>query len=268
MLRNQIKIVSDIKRQSLAFYLKNEADMWHLVSNDSILSRKEYICATIQSKAVDIIQVISSVYNPGNRGVDISFEGEETDFILLRDVIDSQFAESNITCYMQKTLIAVAGKIGAGKTTLIKGFGKYKDVSFNCYEKDGNHVFADGETVLWYEIPGIDFGGENLAKAKNALEELAQSGLTTFIYCLGTNKIEPLEEKLILYVRDTYPEIKILVVLTKSVGVEQTLDIEQISANLEGIKVIPTLAMDMKTRGGPVLAHGLDNVDRYIFEGK
>lgn len=270
MLRNQIKIVSNKKRQSLAFYLKNEADEWRLVSNDSVLSRKEYICATIQSRAVDIVRVISTVYNPGNRGVDISFEGEEKDFLFLKDTIDSQFSGSNITCNMQRTLIAVAGKIGAGKTTLIKGFGKYKDISFNCYEKDGNYVFvfADDETVIWYEIPGIDFGAENVAKAKNAFEKLAKSGLTTFIYCLGTNKIEALEEDLIFFVRDTYPEIKILVVLTQFVEDEQKLYVEQLSATLDGLKVIPTLAVDMKTRGGVVYAYGLDDIDRYIFEGK
>ncbi len=269
MLRNQIKIVSNKKRQSLAFYLKNEADEWRLVSNDSVLSRKEYICATIQSRAVDIVRVISTVYNPGNRGVDISFEGEEKDFLYLKDTIDSQFSNSNITCKMQKTLIAVAGKIAAGKTTLIKGFGKYKDITFNCYEKDGNFVFADNnKAVIWYEIPGIDFGAENVVKAKNAIEKLTKSGLTTFIYCLGTNKIEALEEELIFFVRDTYPEIKILVVLTQSVDDEQALYIERLSASLEGIKVIPTLAMDMKTRGGVVSAYGLDDIDRYIFEGK
>lgn len=269
MLRNQIKIVSNAKRHSLAFYMKNESDEWRLVSNDSVLSRKEYIDTTVQSRAEDIVRVINSVYNPRNRGVDIYFEGEETDFRLLKNTVNRQFSESNITCVMQKTLVAVAGKIGAGKTTLIKGFWNYKDITFNCCEKDGNFVFANDEkTVIWYEIPGIDFGAENVTNARNAFEKLAKSGLTTFIYCLGTNKIEALEEELIFFVRDTYPEIKILVVLTQSVDDDQALYIDQLSANLEGIKVIPTLAMDMKTRGGVVSAYGLDDIDRYIFEGK
>lgn len=269
MLRNQIKIVSNAKRQSLAFYMKNEADEWRLVSNDSALSRKAYIGTTIQSRAVDIVRVIHTVYNPGNRGVDIFFEGEEKDFLLLKDTVDRQFSESNITCVMQKTLVAVAGKIGAGKTSLIKGFWNYKDISFNCCEKDGIFVFTDDdEAVVWYEIPGIDFGAENVIKARKTFEKLAKSGLTTFIYCLGTNKIEAAEEDFIFFVRNKYPEIKILVVLTQSVDDEQALYVEQLSGNLDGIKVIPTLAMDMKTRGGVVSAYGLDDIDRYIFEGK
>ncbi len=269
MLRNQIKIVSNAKRYSLAFYMKNESGEWRLVSNDSVLSRKEYISTTIHSRAADIVQVINSVYNPGNRGVDIIFEGEEKDFLLLKEIVDNQFSESNITCIIQKNLVAVVGKIGSGKTSLIKGFGNYKDISFNCYEKDGIITFADDEeTIIWYEIPGIDFGAENMVNARNAVEKLIKSGLTTFVYCLGTNKIEALEEELIFFVRDTYPEIKILVVLTQSVDDEQALYIDQLSASLEGIKVIPTLAIDMKTRGGVVSAYGLDDVDRYIFEGK
>ena len=269
MLRNQVKIVSNAKRQSLAFYIKNEAAEWRLVSNDSVLSRKEYIGATIQSRAEDIIRVINSVYNPGNRGVDISFEGEERDFLLLKNTIDSQFSECKITCIMQRTLIAVAGKIGSGKTTLIKGFGNYKGTSLNSCEKDVGFVFSDDEeSVVWYEIPGIDFGVENVTNARNIFEKLAKTGLTTFIYCLGTNKIETLEEELIFFVRDTYPEIKILVVLTQSVDDEQALYVEQLSADLDGIKVIPILAMDKQTRSGVISAYGLDDIDRYLFEGK
>lgn len=269
MLRNQIKIISNPQRHSLAFYYKTDAGGWRLVTNDSDLSRKEYIDATIQSRAEDIIRVINSVYNPGNRGVDISFEGEEKDFLLLKNTIDTYFSQSNITCVMQKTLVAVAGKVGAGKTTLIKGYFAYKDIAFNCYETDGNSVFADGqETIIWYEIPGIDYGAENVTDARNTFEKLAKSGLTTFIYCLGTNKIETLEEEFIFFARENYPEIKILVVLTKSVDEEQMLYVEQLSANLDGIKVIPTLAMDLKTKGGVVSAYGLDDIDRYIFEGK
>lgn len=270
MLRNQIKIISNAQRHSLAFYYKTDAGGWRLVTNDSALSRKEYIGATVQSRAEDIIRVINSVYNPGNRGVDISFEGEEKDFLLLKNTIDSLFSQSNISCVMQKTShVAVAGKIGAGKTTLIKGYFAHKEISCNYYEKDGNSVFADDqESIVWYEIPGIDFGAKNVTNARNAFEKLVKSGLTTFIYCLGTNKIETLEEELISFARNNYPEIKILVVLTKSVDDEQMLYIEQLSANLGGIKVIPTLAIDLKTRGGVVSAYGLDDIDRYIFEGK
>lgn len=269
MLRNQIKIISNSQRHSLAFYYKTDIGEWRLVTNDSELSRREYIDATIQSRAEDIIRVINSVYNPGNRGVDISFEGKERDFLLLKNTIDNYFKQSNITCIMQKTLVAVAGKVGAGKTTLIEGFFAHKDIALNCYEQNGNSVFTDDqETITWYEIPGIDFGAENVANARNAFEKLAKSGLTTFIYCLGTNKIETLEEEFIFFVRDNYPEIKILVVLTKSVDDEQMLCIEQLSANLDGIKVIPTLAMNLKTKGGVVSAYGLDDIDRYIFEGK
>ena len=266
---NQIKIVSNTKRHSLAFYMKSETGKWNLVSNDSALSRKEYTGATIQNRAKDIVQVIHSLYNQGNRGVNIFFEGEEKDFLLLKEIVDAQFSTSGITCALQKSHIAVAGKAGSGKTSLIKGFGIYKGISFNSRQKDGVNIFTDDEeTVAWYEIPGITIGAETFLKARDTLEQLARSGLTAFIYCLGTNKIEVSEEEFIFFVRDKYPEIKVLVVLTRSVDDEQALYIEQLSESLKGIKVIPILAMDMNTRVGVIPAFGLDDVDRYISEGK
>lgn len=266
---NQIKIVSNTKRHSIAFYMKSEVGKWNLVSNDSSLSRKEYTDATIQSRAKDIVQVINSLYNQGNRGVNIFFEGEKKDFLLLKEIVDGQFSKSGITCALQKSHIAVAGKTGSGKTSLIRGFGIYRGISFNSRQKDGVNIFTDDEeTVVWYEIPAIDFGAENLPKARDVLEKLARSGLTTFIYCLGTNKIKVSEEEFIFFVRDNYPEIKVLVVLTQSVNDEQALYIDQLSEILKGIKVIPILAMDMNTRMGVVSAFGLDDVDRYLSEGK
>ena len=107
-----------------------------------------------------------------------------------------------------------------------------------------------------------------MANTKKAFEKLARSGITALIYCLGTAKIESLEEKLLFFVRGKYPGIKILVVLTQSVEEEQALYVEQLSRNLDGIKVIAALAMDMKTRGGVVSSYGLDDIDRFIFEGK
>lgn len=268
--RNQVKIISNSQRQSLAFYYKGDVhESWQLVTNASNLSRKEYICAFIRDRAKDIVCEINSDYNQKNRGVDIFFEGDEADFLLLKKVIDDDFYQSDITCVMQKTRIAVSGKIGAGKTTLIKGFWEFKGKGSHCCEKEGVFLYTDDEeSSVWYEIPGIDFGAENVDNARKTFEKLAKSGLTTFIYCLGTTKIESLEEDLIFFVRDNYPSIKVLVVLTQFVDDEQTLYVEQLSAALDGIKVIPTLAVDMKTRGGVVYAYGLDDIDRYIFEGK
>ena len=107
MSHNQIKIVSNTKKRALAFYMKNELQEWRLISNDSILSRKEYINSSIEDRVEDIVHEINSVYNPGNRGVDIFFEGEEKDFLLLKKTIDSHFSQNNITCVMQKVRTAV-----------------------------------------------------------------------------------------------------------------------------------------------------------------
>lgn len=271
MPHNQVKIVSNAQKKTLMFYIKNESQEWRLVSNDSVLSRAEYTQTSIEDRAEDIVHIINSVYNPGNRGVDILFDGEGKAFLFLKKAIDTGFSQSNLTCVMQNVRIAVAGKAGAGKSTLIERFWAFQNKTFRCCEMDGLPAYTNaGKTTIWYEIPGIDFGAERLDHAKTAFEKLAASGVPsfTFLYCLGTSKIEAFEEELILYARNKYPEIKILVVLTKYIEDDPAPYVEQLSKDLGGIKVIPVLAMDLKTRGGVVPAYGLDDIDRYLFEGK
>ena len=43
---------------------------------------------------------------------------------------------------------------------------------------------------------------------------------------------------------------------------------DELSKRMENLKVIPALAKDLKTRMGTILAYGLDDIERYIFEGK
>lgn len=270
MKRNQVRIVSNAKKQSLAFYLKDEQEKWRKISNSSDLSRKKYTASSIKESAEEIVRVIGSEYNPANRGVDIYFEGAEEDFFILKNVIDKKCSQNYLDCiYVRDTKIAVAGKVGSGKTTLIKGIEDYKGVSFVHQENNGLLSYSDDELkVVWYEIPGIDIGVENIYAARNTFEQLANEGLTTFIYCLGTTKIETLEEELIRFVRNDYPSIKILIVLTRFVDDDNKIYADQLSGNLNGTKVIPVLAKEMKTRSGIIPAYGLDNVDRYIFEGR
>lgn len=270
MKRNQIKIVSNVKKQTLAFFMKDEQEKWREVSNSSPLSRKKYKASSIKKSVEEIVRVIGSEYNPGNRGVDIYFEGTEEDFCILKNVIDKKFSPNYLDCiYVQETQIAVAGKVGSGKTTLIKGIEEYKGVSFMHQENKGLSAYSDEESkVVWYEIPGIDIGVENIIAARDTFEQLANEGLTTFVYCLGTTKIEPPEEELIMFVRNDYPSIKILVVLTRFVDDDNKTYADQLSSNLNGTKVIPVLAKEMKTRSGIIPAYGIDDVDRYIFEGR
>lgn len=267
MTRNQVKIVSDKDTKTLAFYFMNEQQKWCAVSNSSVLSRKEYVTASIKERSSDIVDVINRIYNVGNRGVDIYFEGPVKDFHVLKETLSEEFSNKNIICYIQQSIIAVAGKVQSGKTTLIFGLGGYKGKSYHYTDVDGIATYTDDEgTTIWYEIPGIDIGKENVIAVRESFERLAKKGVTTFIYCLRTSKIEPLEEELIHFVANNYSSVKIILALTQYLDEEQTAFPEQLSEQLDGIRVVPLLAKDLKTREGTISAFGLDKLEHYIFE--
>ncbi len=268
MSRNRIKIVSNYNSKTLSFFYMNEKGVWRSVSQQSELHWK-FPSASIFDSGEEIVAAIDRQYNTGNRGVDIRFEGSEEEYCYLRECIKKHFHEREIECEHQQTIIAVAGKVRSGKTTFIEEIGKYLGESSSSVSLEGCEKFTSySSNIIWYEIAGIDIGKENVLTAQNTLDRLTEEGVTDFIYCLATNKIEDLEEAVIGHVRSTYPNIKITLLLTMYVDDESDLYSERLSAQLNGIRVLPILAKSLKTRRGIVEAHGLDEVCRYLFEGR
>lgn len=268
MKRNCLKIVSNPTNNTLAFYKKSK-DRWRLVPNTSDLSRKEYTEVTIKEKASKIVSYINAVYNIGNQGVDIYFEGTQEDYQILVMTINDHFSECNLQCIIQKTLVAVVGQCSSGKTVLIEELIKHRGTCCQQTIVEGVRVYTDETgTTVWYEIPGIDIGLESVNAARAMFEKLVNEGLTSLVYCLGTSKLEPLEEEFIAHVQNMHPSIHILVVLTQFKEEESDVFVDQLSTQLNGVKVIPVLARDIRIRGGVIRAYGIDGVDSYIFEGK
>lgn len=269
MNRNKVKIICNKNTNSISYYFKSEGLEWIRVSNYSELSRKEYTSTTIKEKASDILKIINETYNPQNRGVDLYFEGSDEDFHSLNKILESSYSGENINCHHKKMKIAVAGKIGSGKSTLIEELGKFIKVNYEKEQNSDLSVYVDkGGNTEWYELRGIDLGKENIEETEAILDKLVEEGLTTFIYCFGTSKIEELEEKLILHVRDDYPQLKILIALTSCIYDEGELFAEEVSKCINQRRVIPVLAKELKTRQGSIKAFGLDEITQYIFEGK
>ncbi len=269
MNRNKVKIVCNKNINSISYYFQNENSEWIRVSNSSELSRKEYTYTTIKEKVFDILKIINEIYNPGSRGVDLYFEGSDDEFNIICKTLDSNYSQENIMCHQNKMKIAVAGKIRSGKTTLIGELGKLLNVHYDNTQSTDYIVYNDKKgNIQWYELKGIDLGKENIEQTISIIDELVNKGLTTFVYCFGTSKIEKLEEKIILHVRNNYPQIKILVVLTSCVYDEAPSLAEQVSKSINQVKVIPVLAKELKTRGGIIPAFGLEQIVKYIFEGR
>ncbi len=267
--QNKIKIVSNPSTKTLTFFLMNEKGNWCLVSNYSELSRNKFTASNIFDAGETIVAVIDRDYNTGGRGVDIRFEGPEDEYIYLRQCVEKHFKDQNIECKHHETQIAVAGKIGSGKTIFIEEMCKGGAGASNSVSHSGYQLYSDSKAnTIWYEIDGIDIGKENVLAAQNTFDSLASGGVTDFIYCLSTNKIEELEEELIAHVKNTYPKIHILVLLTDYLDDSNDLFTEQLSQHLGGVKVIPIIARNIKTRNGIVEAFGLDNVRKFLFEGK
>ncbi len=268
MERNQIKIIANHEAGTIAYYFQNEKGEWARVSNASVLSKREFRYTTIGEKAPAILEAINEMYNYGARGIDILFEGSGREFQILCSAIANHFPGENMTCRESRLKIAVAGKTGSGKTTLVEELGRLNDMRLQSRVGPGYTVFRDEMgAVEWYVLEGIEIGKENVAKTQDTLDRLALDGISVFTYCVSSSKIESLEEDLIVHMRDTHRSVRLLVLLTQGIDMEAESYAEILSERLHGVKVMPILARDKKTRGGVVSAFGLKETSKYIFEG-
>ena len=267
--RNKLKMVSNQSTQKNSFFFLNENGEWVTVDSASPLSRREYTEADIQEKIFQILQIIDEVYNTGNRGVDLIFEGAGEEGTLICDAISVAKLGDTISFDQKKTIIAVAGKLSSGKTTLIEEIGKMHNVEYTREKENDYVVYREQHgNSAWYELNGIDLGKACMEHAEAVLEGLVQKGLGVIIYCLSNGKIEQIEETLLKTFNAKHPDIKTLLVLTNSADEEAELFAEQLSSRLGQVRVIPVLAKEIKTRSGSIPPFGLIQLIKYIYEGK
>lgn len=267
MSHNRIKIVFNSQAKSLSYQFQNEQMAWVPVSHFSALASRKYTETSIQQSATAILTIISTVYNPGNRGVEISFEGPDKDYDYLRRVVREKFSKENIICGQQAIKVAIAGKRGIGKTTLIETLAQKQGVRYEVTSKTGyKHYTKKSSPIEWFELEGIELGIDNIKKTERAVDELANQGLTMFIYCLSSIRVEQPEIQLIKHIKECHPEISLLAILTNAVSLEDTAAAEQIGKIL-GIKALPVMARDQKTRGGIIKAFGHESILRAVFGG-
>jgi dephospho-CoA kinase len=165
--------------------------------------------------------------------------------------------------------IAVIGKLASGKTTLITELLKYNSIVFETYDRIDTIEYTDRKgTIYCYEIKGIDFGREHIDKSIAVTEDLIKSGVKFVIYCINGRygKIEDIERDIIVSLKNKYPEITILVVVTNAINTSST-DIltHLINQNTKKTTCIPVLAEEMRTKAGYLEAYGLDELTRHIW---
>ncbi len=268
MARNKVKIVANQEAGTVAYYFQNEKAEWVPVSSASLLSKREYRYAAIAEKAQEILEAINETYNYGDRGVNVLFEGSNEDFQALQSAMMKYFSGENMVCQDSKLKIAVVGKSGAGKTAVVEEVSRQNNIQLSQEEQRGYTIYQDKlGAVEWYVLEGIEIGKENIRETQERLDKLMLDNVSVFVYCVASSKIETLEERLITYIRDTYRSVRPIVLLTQGFDLEAERYAGILTERLGGIKVLPILARDKKTRGGVVPAFGLDTVSKYIFEG-
>ena len=135
--------------------------------------------------------------------------------ILFRVLLKKIFLMIIFIAISKKYPLLSQGKSVLEKPHLLEEIVKRQGKEFCFFQNNMINGYADTEsTITWYEIPGIDLGKENVFAAMANFDLLAKNGVTNFIYCFGTNKVEELEEQFIRYVQEKYPGVKVLIVLT------------------------------------------------------
>lgn len=278
MKRNSIRVVCNPYTNKMSYYFKNELGEWNVLSESSPLSRQYYTNTSIMERGAEILKVIDEIYNRKNRGVDILFEGTSDSFGCFTDEIKRNYADRDIRCTLGTTKIAVIGKVGVGKTTLIDGLERLKGFNYTKIQKDAYVEYADDcNHAKWYEIKGLDLNEESVDKLFQTVDTLYEEGLSAVIYCVSANtgRIENAEERIISRIENDYAKLKVMVALTMCYKDDVQETVDEIERITNQVKLVLTLAKEYKTamkdqEGDSIIieSFGLEDVSGYVFEGR
>lgn len=267
--RNSVKIVC--RDGEISYYCKNIDNAWiEVKDHTSELSRSAFKYTSLTEKSEDIVRVIDKEYNSDGLGVDIIYIGDDENYMSLELSIKNKFPYKNITYVRQKKISAVfAGILGSGKTTLIEAIGKYTSAVWETNANEMFTVYKDASQQMeFYELSGFDgWNDSSISQVINTVTELEANGLDEFVYCINSSssKIFYIEQKIIKEIKASHPQIKLLILCTKSITADSETFAEEMSELFDGVKVIPILAIDYKTRVGTIEAYGLDDAVNYIL---
>ena len=270
MRKNSLKIVCDLANKRLVYYFKNEFDEWMNIPSESPLSSSVYTNTTMRESAKRILETADRIYNRKNRGLEIVFEGNSDELLCLKNSIKSDFSYRNISLIENSMMvIAVLGKCKAGKSTLIEALTK----SYQCDSKLSTRdysVYTDNKNhARWYEIKGIDFRQGEVERAFDTLKAIAEDKLSAVIYCVSClyGKLEDIEAESIQNFASNFHGVRIVIALTQC-DKEESQTIADEIARKSGCRVIQVLAKDQSSRVGTIPSFGLDELSKYVFEGR
>ena len=139
---NKMRIICNPFKKELEYqwYDSNTGDYVELDSENSALTRDEFLKTTIQSRAHEIVGKINEECNVGNIGLEISFIGTEDDYNDFCGVIKKDYEKANIKCIQDKHFFNAASevmpKIRDKFADIESTLGKYTDTKLICKYKD------------------------------------------------------------------------------------------------------------------------------------
>lgn len=274
MERNSIKIVCNPLNNEITYSFKDENGEWHELSGYSPLSRQFYTKRPLQDSAADVLEKLNEIYNRKNRGLDIYFVGDNSDFDLLASKIKQLFPSGEICLISSIYRIAVLGMTGAGKSTLINALETQHGGQCKVLNGQGYMLYSDERNrIEWYDIVGLEIGSSSNDHLQT-IKRLVEGGLSTLIYCINAprSRIEQTEIEFINKMQKICPNMKLLIVLTQCLMEKNETEAlaNMISMETNQCRVIPTLAVPVHIRCAPyrIEPFGLDDVAKYVFEGR
>lgn len=257
-----MKIINNPKDGSLSYFIQNANQKWVSVSDFSELSRSSFRKLNIEDNSEILWKTIAKTYCGPNQYLRIILEGFDD---IPQSLMESVKKFPAISIVSGQFSIAVVGKLKVGKSTLIEALGCRRIKS----EKDYNMYSMKQSN--WYEVKGIDLGRESYNETVNIISELQQFEQTSvFIYCLDSKagKIENEEIELIDFLKNSYPNARVIVVITKSIDEDGARAFaERVKGMVKCSGVVPVLAKETETRAFICKAYGIDKLTELIYEG-
>lgn len=142
---SRVRISCDPFRKEITYewYDSNMEEYVEFDPENSKLVTEEFVHATIQNRAYEIVNKINEECNVGNVGLKIIFIGTENDYDDICEVINTYYANANIECVRDKRYFNLAGTVMPQIKDIFSGIEKTLEAYSEDEIKDRIYRYRD-----------------------------------------------------------------------------------------------------------------------------